>query len=75
MKIWFTKKQNKTKQKDQKKKKKSFKWQELDPRPLTWKVNWLPIAPWQLIIQTAVKLIIFNTFAHEILLVDTVWSW
>ena len=37
---------------------------------LTCKVNALPIAPRHLILNTPVKLIMFYTFAHEILPVD-----
>ena len=55
-------------------KKKSLQRWESNPGPLTCKVNVLSIAPRQLIFVTLVKLIIFNTFAHEILPVDAVWS-
>ena len=55
-------------------KKKSLQRWESNPGPLTYKVNVLSIAPRQLIFITLVKLIIFNTFAHEILPVDAVWS-
>ena len=58
-------------------KKKSLQRWESNPGPLTCKVNVLSIAPRQLIFITTitfVKLIIFNTFAHEILPVDAVWS-
>ena len=55
-------------------KKKSLQRWESNPRPLTCKVNVLSIAPRQLMFITLVKLIIFNTFAHEILPVDAVWS-
>ena len=43
-----------------------------NPGPLTWKVHALSIAPRQLILKYSVKLITFNTFAHEILSVDAV---
>ena len=55
-------------------KKKSLQQWESNPGPLTCKVNVLSIAPRQLIFITLVKLIIFTTFAHEILPVDAVWS-
>ena len=69
----FYKKKNLQQQKDQKKeKKKHFQQHELNPRPPAWKVNMLSIVPRQLVLKIPVKLIIFNTFAHEILLVDAV---
>ena len=55
-----------------KKKKKHFQQRELNPRPPAWKVNMLSIVPRHLVLKISVKLIIFNTFAHEILLVDAV---
>ena len=54
------------------KKKKRFQQQEPKHRPPTCKVNALSIAPQQLILKTPIKLISFNTFAHEILLLDAV---
>ena len=54
------------------KKKRSLQRRGSNPGPLTCKVNVLFIAPRQLILITLVKLIIFNTFAHEILPVDPV---
>ena len=54
------------------KKEKSFQQQESKHGPPTCKVNALSIAPQQLILKTPVKLISFNTFAHEILLHDAV---
>ena len=69
----FTKKQ---KQKDQNKKGKSFRGQESNPSPPTWKANALSVAPrlHDQIIKASVNLIIFNTFADEILPVDADWS-
>ena len=72
MKICFTRKQQKKRQQNQKKGKRSFQWRESDPEPPTSKVTPLSIAPRQLILKKAVKLIIFNTFGHEILPVDAV---
>ena len=71
MKICFRKKKQQQ-QKDQKKEKKHFQQQELNPRPLTWKVSVLSIVPRLLVLKIPVKLIILNTFAYEILLVDAV---
>ena len=69
----FYEEKNLQQQKDQKKeKKKHFQQRELNPRPPAWKVNMLSIVPRQLVLKIPVKLIIFNTFAHEILLVDAV---
>ena len=65
---------NKTIQNNQKDEK-SFSWRESNLGPSTCKVNALSIGPQQLMLNKVVKLIIFNTFAHEILAVDTVWSW
>ena len=73
--ICFTrKKQQQQQQKDQKKKKKHLQQWELNPRPRTWKVNMTVIycATTTSIENPDLKLIIFNTFAHEILLVDAV---
>ena len=68
----FYEKKNLQQQKDQKKEKKHCQQRELNPRPPAWKVNMLSIVPRQLVLKIPVKLIIFNTFAHEILLVDAV---
>ena len=68
----FYEKKNLQQQKDQKKEKKHFQQRELNPRPPAWKVNMLSIVPRHLVLKIFVKLIIFNTFAHEILLVDAV---
>ena len=68
----FYEKTTKKRQKNQKKGKRSFQWRESDPEPPTSKVTPLSIAPRQLILRKAVKLIIFNTFGHEILPVDAV---
>ena len=65
----------KTKKKQKAKKRKSFQQQESKHGPPTCKVNALSIAPQQLILKTPIKLSSFNTFAHEILLLDAVWSW
>ena len=62
MKFFFTKKQ--------KKREKKLQQQESNPGSPTWKVNALSILLRQPILKIAVKLIIFNTFAHEILPVD-----
>ena len=62
---------NKTIQNNQKDEK-SFSWRESNLGPSTCKVNALSIGPQQLMLNKVVKLIIFNTFAHEILAVDTV---
>ena len=62
---------NKTIQNNQKDEK-SFSWRESNLGPSTCKVNALSIRPQQLMLNKVVKLIIFNTFAHEILAVDTV---
>ena len=66
----FYEKTTKKRQKNQKKMKRSFQWRESDPEPPTSKVTPLSIAPRQLILKKSVKLIIFNTFGHEILPVD-----
>ena len=55
-------------------KKKSLQRWESNPGPPTCKVNVSSIAPRQPILITLVKLLIFNTFSHEILPVDAVWS-
>ena len=55
-----------------KKEKKHFQQRELNPRPLTLKVNVLSIVPRLLLLKIPVKLIILNTFAYEILPVDAV---
>ena len=69
------KKKKKEKQKDQEKKKKKFPTAEAKPRPLpTLWVNALSIALRELILRSCVKLIIFDTFAHETLPVDAGWS-
>ena len=62
-------KQKKTKQKDQKQRHKKFPTARVEPR-----TSALSVAPRQLILLTSLKLIIFNTLAHEILPVDAVWS-
>ena len=72
MKICFTRKKTYNNKRTKKKKKKHFQKRELNPRPPAWKVNMLSIVPRQLVLKIPVKLIIFNTFAHEILLVDAV---
>ena len=72
MKICLTRKQQKKRQKDQNKGKRSFQRRESNPEPPTCKVTPLSIAPRQMIFKMAVKLIIFNTFGHEILPVDGV---
>ena len=80
MKICFTKKKNKNKtpKKNKKKQKKmrnkSVQRRESNSEPPTWIVDALSIAPRQLPSMKVVKLIIFNTFAHEMLPVDAVWS-
>ena len=73
MKICFMKKTTTT-TKGLKKRKKTFPTarSELNPRPLTWKVNVLSIVPRLLLLKIPVKLIILNTFAYEILPVDAV---
>ena len=63
---------NNNNKRTKKKKKTHFQLRELNPRPPTWKVNVLSIVPRQLVLKIAVKLIVFNTFAHEILPVDAV---
>ena len=68
----FYEKTTKKRQKNQKKGKRSFQWRESAPEPPTSKVTPLSIAPRQLILKKSVKLIIFNTFGHEILPVDAV---
>ena len=67
MKFFFMKK---TKKKGPKKGKKNLQQQESNPGSPTWKVNALSILLRQPILKIPVKLIIFNTFAHEILPVD-----
>ena len=52
----------------------TLKTVRVESRTSECKVNVLSIAPRQLILVTLVKLIILNTFAHEILPVDAVWS-
>jgi len=70
MKICFTRKRQK---KDKMtKKKKGKEERESNPEPPTSKVTPLSIAPRQLILKNSVKLIIFNTFGHEILPIDAV---
>ena len=59
-------------QKDQNKGKRSFLRRESNTEPPTYKVTPLSIAPRQMISKMSVKLIIFNTFGHEILPVDAV---
>ena len=73
MKICFTKKK-KNKTTTKKKRHKSFQRRESNSGPPTCRVDALSIAPRQLISPNRVKLIIFKTFAHEILPVDAVWS-
>ena len=72
MKICFTRKKTYNNKRTKKTKKKHFQQRELNPRPPAWKVNMLSIVPRQLVLKIPVKLIIFNTFADEILLVDAV---
>ena len=55
-----------------KKKTRSLQRRESNPGPSTCNVSVLFIAPQQLILVTLVKFIIFNTFAHEVLLVNAV---
>ena len=62
----------KTKQKDQKIKSESFQRRESNPGPSTCEVNALSIEPRQLTLSIFVKLIIVNTFPHEILPVEAV---
>ena len=68
----FYEKTTKKRQKDQNKWKRSFQRREWNPEPPTIKVAPLSIAPRQIIFKMSVKLIIFNTFGHEILPVDAV---
>ena len=68
----FYEKTTKKGQKDQNKGKRSFQRRESNPEPPTRKVIPLSIAPRQMIFKISVKLIIFNTFGHEILPVDAV---
>ena len=68
----FYVKTTKKRQKDQNKGKRSFQRRESNPEPPTYKVTPLSIAPRQMISKMSVKLIIFNTFGHEILPVDAV---
>ena len=63
--------ENKNKRTQKKKEKKSFYRRESNAGLPTWKVYALSITQ-RLILNTLVKLIIFNTFAHEILPVDDV---
>ena len=55
-----------------KKREKSLLPQESKPGPPTCEVNVLSIAPQQLMLNKAAKLIIFKIFAHKILPEDTV---
>ena len=69
---YVLRKNNKKKTKGQKKKgKRIFQRRESNPEPSTCKVTPLYIAPRQLTCEVSVNLIIFNTFGHEILPVDT----
>ena len=52
----------------------TLKTVRVESRTSECKVNVLSIASRQLILITLVKSIILNTFAHEILPVDAVWS-
>ena len=63
------KQKHKTKQKDQKQRQKKFPTARVEPR-----MSAFSVAPRQLVLLTSLKLIIFNTLAHEILPVDAVWS-
>ena len=69
------KKKQQQQQKRTKKRNYNFLRRETNPGPPPCAVNTLSIAPRQLILKILVKLIIFNnTFAHEILPVDAVYS-
>ena len=56
------------------KKKRSLQRRESNPGPLMCKVKVLSIVPWQVIVISLIKFIIFNTFAREVLPVNAVWS-
>ena len=69
------KQQQQQQKKGTKKRNYNFLRRETNPGPPPCAVNTLSIAPRQLILKILVKLIIFNnTFAHEILPVDAVYS-
>ena len=68
----FYEKTTKKGQKDQNKGIRSFQRREPNPEPPTCKVTPLSIAPRQMTFKMSAKLIIFNTFGHEILPVDAV---
>ena len=72
MKICFTKTNPSKNKRTKKKKTKSFQRRESNPGPPTWKFNVLSRAAQRPILESFVKLIIFNTFAYEILPVDAV---
>ena len=57
------------------KKEQNFRQLELNPGPLTCEVIALFIVPQHQLFNVYIKLIMFNVFVHEILLVDAVWSW
>ena len=64
-------KQNKTKGP---KRKESFQGWEWNPEPLTCEVSVLSNVPRQLTLSIFIKIIMLNTFAHEIVPVNAVWS-
>ena len=66
------KKENKTTKKTVKK---NFLQWESNPEPSECKVNALPIVPCQLMLNRIIELIIFITFAYEILPLEGVWTW
>ena len=63
---------NKKKTKGPKQMEKKFPTARVEPRASDVKVTPLSIAPRQMIFKMSVKLIIFNTFGHEVLPVDAV---
>ena len=72
---YVLRKKKTTKNRRTKKRKNNFLRRETNPGPTPCAANALSIAPRQLILKIHVKLIIFNnTFAHEILPVDAVYS-
>ena len=71
--FYAKKKTNQNKAKGQKKERKErIQRRESNPGPPTCRVDALSIAQRQLTLMTFVKLIIFKSFAHEILPVDAV---
>ena len=71
--ICFTRKKQQQQQKDQKKKKNICNSESWTPDLGRGRLTWLlSIVPRQLVLKILLKLIIFNTFAREILLVDAV---